>query len=232
MYHDKEKIAARLYEILDDLPVGPEGKEVSIDELLTPQQKYSLIMSILNGLPPTNFEMILEFNRTFAVKKEDTHVVKEWQGAGLAFRLIMEEALELGFAMGLSRGEIYSHFVDLQEKAESAPKNDITAVFDALLDLLYVTYRNFYTFNLIDIAYEGMEEVHGSNMSKLVPTSINEEKLKQLVKELRDKGNQVETVDLKNGYIMFKNAQTGKVLKPSTYREADLNKLIFNLLNK
>jgi len=225
-------MATRLYEILDDLILEDGEHFVSIDKLLNPQQKYDLIMSILNGLPITDFKNVLEFNTKFKVKKEKTHIIEDFKQKELRFNLIIEEAIELGRALGFDIHQ--RHILLMKMNLKIANKNiepSLTEVLDALTDLLYVTYGAIDVFNLTDSQYEAMQEVHISNMSKLIKKDENSlNTIKETVKKYKKKGIQVITKDLKNEYIAICDINTDKVLKPITYVKPDLKTIIYKHL--
>lgn len=233
MTEDKQSLATLLYEITDDLILeSPDAEDVSIDKLLTPQQKYSLIMSILNGLPMDSFERVIDLNAAFKAPVETTHIVTEFHNRELRFNLIAEELVELGFAMGLDKSIIYgllmNQFVVVTKKA---PKASLVETLDALTDLLFVVYGAFYTFNLIPVQLMAMEEVYDSNMTKLIPNSSNAlAEVKESVTELQKKGLNVISKDLKNGSIILRDKDTNKILKPLTYVKPDLETIINNHL--
>lgn len=235
MYHDNQRMATKLYEGLDNLILKDDnGKEASIDNLLDGTQKYHLIMSILNILPKTDFQSVLEFNKIFKVEKETTHVVTDFKDKQLTFELILEEVLELGKALGIETPNRYMSCIQINSKVDTKEiEPSLTEVGDALTDLLYVVYRGFYVYNLEDIQYDLMQEVHNSNLSKIIPSNENAlEIIKNTVQSYKDKGILVTSNNLKNGYIAIVNRDTGKILKPVTYTIPDLKTIINKHLNK
>lgn len=235
MYNNPQEVATKIYEILDDLIVTDDkGNETSIDNILDGQQKYSLIMSIVNGLPKTDFQSVIQFNQLFQVQKEETHVVRDCKGNILSFNLILEEALEFGKALGFDNATLYNNIIEVYSKVkEKEIEPGLVEVADALTDLLYVTYRGFYTYNLTDIQYQAMQEVHQSNISKLIPDNNDTlEVIKETIKTYGEQGIQVTSVNLKNGYFAIVNRATSKILKPVSYVKPDLKTIINNHLNK
>jgi len=228
MYHNKELLATRLYEVLDDLILTDDKGTVSIDKLLNPQQKYDMIMHIMNGLPITDFERVLEFNTKFKVKKETTHVVPNFTQRELRYQLILEEVLELGNAFGFTHYQLYATYIKVANKVNS--KNiepNLVNVLDAFIDILFVTYGGLDVCNLTDVSHEAMEEVYNSNMSKLIPDlHLSKDTIKASVKKLKEEGKDVVSLDLKNGYVAICDVVTGKILKPIIFSEPDLQKII------
>ena len=231
MYHDKQLLATRLYELLDDAILTDDKGTISIDNLLNPQQKYELIMHIMAGLPKSDLERVIEFNNIFKVDKEATHIIENFKHKELRFELILEETLELGKALGISDNDIYHSFLKLfvKVKAKEIPES-LTETLDALTDLLFVVYSAIDVFNLTDIQYDAFQEVFYSNMSKLILTNNTSdnplEVVRQSVKALNTKGYDVVTIDLKNNHLAILDNKTGKILKPVTFIEPNLDSLI------
>lgn len=226
MYHDKEQLATLLFEGLDDYIL----ENASINELLTPQQKYQLIMRVINILPATDHEKVIEFNQTFGVEKETTFDVAQFKYGVLRFSLLLEEVLELGTALGMSRGAMYELYVKIQEKvASKGIEPGITEVLDALTDISYVNYGALHVFNLDDITWAAMENVHDSNMSKIIPLGIGDTAFKEIIKELTADGTSILATSADKG-IVIRNKDTGKVLKPATYTPATLGNLLKSYL--
>lgn len=229
MIENKDKFATKLYEILDDLMLSDEKSvNVSIDKLLTPQQKYSLIMSIISELPMNNIEMVNSFHNKFKTPRENTHIVTDFKSSILRFNLILEEVLELGQALGFTDNELYTQFVLVYRKVITKTQtSNIINVLDALTDILFVTYGAIDIFNLTTIQHEAMEEVYTSNMSKLIPITGNElEVIKDSRKRLKEQGIDTVTNDLKNNYLSITNIETGKIQKPVTYSKPNLKTII------
>jgi predicted HAD superfamily Cof-like phosphohydrolase len=121
-------------------------------------------MAIINGLPKTDFQQVLQFNTAFKVTKENTHIVADFTQHILRFSLILEEAIELGFALGINKDDIYHIFTNLFVKIRDKQiKADLVEILDALTDLLYVVYGAIDVFNLANVQHDAMEEVHRSN---------------------------------------------------------------------
>lgn len=227
MYHKKEELATLLFEALDDLILGEGVEAVSIDRLITPNQKYHLIMNIINALPPSNMEMVREFNNKFEVERETTTNVLEFQHGKLRFRLLLEEVLELGAALGMSFGEIYKIYVELQDKVnKSNIIPSLVEVLDALTDITYVNEGALDVFNLSDISWEAMENVHNSNMSKLVPANISDKEYYAIIDEFTDNSIPIRAKKLPTGQVLIKHKDTNKVLKPKTYTPATLENIL------
>jgi len=230
MFYNREELAKVLFEGLDDAILGDEGEGevVSIDDLLTPKQKYYLVYTILDLIPKTDHEKVVEFNKTFGVDKEQGLDIITFKSSELRFRLLLEEVIELGFALGFTVGDMYQIYVELQDKVRG--KNiipSIVEVLDALTDINYVSYGAIDVFGLNEVAFDAMENVHDSNMSKLLPLNIKESELKQIVEEFNDSGVKIRTEKVEKGYVI-RNRNTNKVLKPSTYKPATLR----NIINK
>lgn len=228
MYTDKEKLSTLLHETIDDLILGDnnDAAPVSIDNLLNPKQKFYLVQAILNALPKTDHEKVIEFNETFKVDKEVGYDVTTFKSAELRFRLLLEEVLELGAALGIPSGKCYQIYVELQDKViKKDIEIGIVEVLDALTDITYVNYGALHVFNLDDITHDAMENVHDSNMSKIVSKEINQDAFIRICDELRQDGTNLVSEEVERG-IVIRNKDTGKVLKPSTYIPATLGNLM------
>lgn len=236
MLHDKANIVNKLGLIFDNLEfVDDNNVKIHLNKLLTPQQKYQLAMAIIKGLDKDDFECVIDFHDKFKVGKENTHIVHDFRFSLLRLSLIMEETLELAFALGFDRSTIYNIFINILGKVTN--KNieaSLTEVADALTDILFVTYGAIDVFNLKAPQHSLMQEVYSSNMSKL----INKDTMGWLtavqdtVKKYKTENTEVVSEDLNNGYIAIINKETRKILKPVTYKSPDLKKIINNHLNK
>ena len=223
-----ELTATKIFEMMDDLYVG-DKEPIALNSLLTPQQKYELTYAIIKVLPRTDLQQVQDFHEAFKVTKEDTDNVSTFKYNTLRLCLILEEAMELGKALGFNNDTLYRLIVDTYIKVKD--KNiepSIVEVADALADLRVVVNGATDVFNLSDISQELMDEVTSSNMSKLIP--IDHPDVIAIAtasrKAYSDKGINTFTEDLKNGYMAIKNQETGKILKPSTYVEPDLKTII------
>lgn len=219
--------------------VTDDGIETKIDDLLTPQQKYQLLLQVINNLPKDDFECVLDFHNKFNVQKEETHIITDFKYNKLRFNLILEECMELGFSLGLDRSIIYESFIDTLSKVYNKiyDKNiqvSLTEVADALTDILFVTYGAFDVFNLKEPQYKLMQEVYKSNMSKLISKEINGwlTLVTDTVKNYKEKGIEVISKEVDNSYIAIINKRTGKILKPVSFKEPNLETIINNHLNQ
>jgi predicted HAD superfamily Cof-like phosphohydrolase len=222
----KKDLLTIAYKSIENLKLTNEREElIPITSLLTPNLMYQICNTIVCDIPTSDMERVVEFNKAFKVS--DTETVEETRE--LTIRLILEESIELGFSLGLDKRDIYSIFLELLTKVE---KENLEAkqvnVFDALLDLIYVTYRGFYIHKLIPQQEKGMLEVHTSNMSKLLPIDTDIETIKKCVSDLKEKGFTPRTEDLHNGYIAIRDSQTNKILKPLTHKKANLTNILNN----
>lgn len=232
MYQDKQLLATRLYEVLDNLILIDDKGSVSIDDLLNPQQKYALIMHIINGLPKTDFERALEFNNQSEEPKEVTHIVTDFIESQRRFKLILEEIVKLGNAIGYNEYSLYMVFISIHANIQK--KNiepNLTNVLKILTNLLFVTYGTIDVFNLTPLQYDAMQEVYQSYNSKLIPK--NEYSLsivKESVEKLKIEGYNIITNNLKNNNITIRDRESNKMLKPVTYIKPNLQSLIINYL--
>ena len=213
------------------IPVLTGEKETSTPILthLQDRQLYIVALELYHKLNKSNLEQTIEFQKAFVVPQEATHVVENFKHKELRFRLILEECLELGKALGFKSGELYLIYRELADKVEKSEiSEDIFNVADALSDILYTTYGAFYTFNLEEITDELFSEVHKSNMSKLVSTdSVGfMDTIVQSVNAYKEKDVNVVSVNLKNNYFSINHLESNKILKPVTYVEPNLVDII------
>lgn len=234
MYHDKQKLATKLFEIFDNIYVeNNEEVEIALDNILDAKQKYSLIMQIIQNLPRTDLENVQRFHKAFKVPKENTHIATDFIYKELRFRLILEECLEMAKALGMSSDKTYSIFLELHKKVkEKNIEPGIKEVLDALMDLLVVVNGTIDVFNLAEVSYEAMEEVTSSNLSKLIKKNLDTLKvIKETKKKMDIAGVNAVVEDLNNGYFAVKSLDTGKILKPTTYIEPNLAYILKSIIN-
>ena len=227
MFHNSQDIAVKLYEILDDLTLTDDKGKISIDKLLNPGQKYDLVMSILIGLPRTNFQKVLELDENFGTPRENTHVIQDFEYKEQRFKLILERAIELGFSLGYTNISLYNTFIHIFNDVEKREiPHNLEKVLEILIDTLFTTYTTIDVLNLTDTVYEAVEELYDSKMTKLIP---NEEAsmstLRKSVKILQGKGVEVVTKNLGNNNLMYDRI-TGKEVNPVTYISPNLKTII------
>ena len=211
--------------ILDEMRLVNGIKLVDIIDTTTLNQ---IVLQIASRLPKSNQTLVTEFNDTFKVEREVSTSVINWKTKELRFQLILEETIELAFALGYTRDSLVNIFRDLGIKVyNKSPYIDngekITEVLDALLDLLYVTHGALDTFNLASIAQEGMNEVHKSNISKLCET---QEILIDTIKMYNAQDIEIISEQQSDGTYIVKNRKTNKVLKSINYTPVNLKQLL------
>ncbi len=230
MTEDKNAFMNILYKSIDKVKLKDnDGVELSIDNFLTPQQKYQILLTIVADFPKNDVECVLDFHDKFKVEKEDTHVVTDFKYSELRFNLILEEVLELGKALGFSNHRLYDLILSQYQKILVKPvETSLTEVLDALTNILFVTHGAIDAFNLTPIQHKAMLEVYKSNMSKLVESNVPnvQEILKDTISSYKGKGIEVVSVDLKNNYIAICDRDTDKILKPVTYTKPDLETIV------
>ena len=95
----------------------------------------------------TTLEMVQEFHETYGLPVEAQQTTGSEQTKDLRINLLQEE---------------------LDELKEALANNDIVETLDALIDLQYVLDGAFLSFGLQNVKMEAFDEVHRSNMSKLM----------------------------------------------------------------
>lgn len=232
MIHDKTLLANTLSTIISNIEFEDDANlKIHIDKLLTPQQKYQLLLHILNNFPKNDFSFVLDFHDKFKVQKEEEPTfVTMFKFAELRLSLILEEAVELGYALEFTKDDIYRLFCKVFNKVtKQETEKSIVEIADALTDLLFVTYGAFDVFNLTKAQYPLMEEVYKSNMSKLISTENPNwlEIVKESIIAYKEKGIEVVSENFNNGYIGIINKETKKILKPVSYVAPKLNEIVF-----
>ena len=140
----------------------------------------------------TNFQKVSSWNDFAGNKKPSKPEIPESTTVELCLDLICEE---------------------LDESSEAIIDRDLTAVIDAVGDLLYVTYGLAHRFG-ID-ADKALQEVHISNLSKFC---VLEDDAKNTLHKYYDLGVPAE-YDLVDGLYVIRNTDTGKILKGVRFKE-------------
>lgn len=203
-----------------------DNGDILLDKL-TGSEIYQLSNILISKVETTNQDLVTEFNETFKAEKETTNIVEDFKFKELRIALVQEELLELAFALGYPRQDVYALFIKQLEKVYSnSPFIDngerTVEVFDAVLDLLVVTYGIPDIFNMASAVPEGMKEVHNSNMSKLC-NNIDEVKL--TVEKYREEGIELVSEETPKGYVV-KNRDTGKILKSILFKKPNLKNIL------
>lgn len=210
MYYDKELLATRLYEILDDSIVGG----VSIDEVLTPAQKYDLIIDIINGLPYSNLEKVLILYKEF--EKDKKSIIEDDTTILLIITICINILKQYN-----SKDNVYSKLINIfkavYDNKEEIKDYEIKGLlFKHYLQILSLVYSLFINEKAESIIHEGMLEVLDFELSKL---HGNIEEVKETVNKY---GNSVETVKLKHNNLY-------KVINKNTNIAVNANEKLFNI---
>lgn len=230
------ELAEKMFMGLNDSIITGQKGETKLSNILDHTQLGNIIHKVISMIPETPLEQVQRFNNAFDVEKEETHVVTDFKHKRLLFTLIIEEAIELGFSLGFSNIELYKILVDSfksTEKEEIEP--NLVNSFDALLDLLFVTYGAIDRMNLSPILEKGFKEVTDSNMSKLIPIDKTEKYLDVIkaTKAKYDKQNILirSSKTKNNAFVVINNVKTNKVMKPTSYFKPKLSKILNQFLN-
>lgn len=228
MYENKTRLVEHLYKTFENLKVEDDGKEVHIDKLLTPPQKYSLIMQIINDLPKSDFERVIELNKLFAFTNEETHIVSDFNYDEYHFHNMLAQILLLGKAFNYSNIELYNKMTSIFSEIESLEiSKNLESVLETLNKILIATYTVINVSNLTKSHYESMQETCRSIESILIPFSEEAlEIITKSVKEYNNKGIEIYTTDLKNGYSVIKDRETQSILQPISYSKPNLSPII------
>ncbi len=233
MAHYRQQLADNLYQILEGAYLSGDQADVALDKVITPSQRYSLVMQIVKRLPLTNRERVETFNRATKIEKENTHIVTDFKYRELCIKLLFEEVLELAFSFGFNREGIYNNFISAINKvADENIEPSLLSVLDAIVDIQFVMEYIVDRCNLNDIIDKAQKEVFESNMSKLIPMNENTDKVLIQSVNILSATQPILSENLNNGYVIIKNRNSGKILKPITYKKPDLASIIEKHLNK
>jgi predicted HAD superfamily Cof-like phosphohydrolase len=201
----------------------------SLKSIFNDDELFEITLKLAPAIDKTNQELVTEFNDTFKAEKETTEIVDDFKFKELRIALILEECIELAFALGYDASKLYDLFLKLRTKVYSASPllnngEQLTEAFDAGIDLLVVVYGLFDIFNMAEAVPEGMKEVHKSNMSKLCNNKLE---LEQTVKKYAEEGITLYTEE-SNGMYIVKNRETNKILKSVSYQKPNLKQILIN----
>lgn len=215
-----ETRAKEIYEILDNMQLD---NGMALGDKVSPEVIYQIVVELNSKLPMNNLEKVVHFNKTFGVPVDKGEVLKFTQSK-LRYELILEETLELAFAFGIERAEVYVTFAQILGKVynKPIPENDTERkieVFDALLDLLVVVYGGFYIADMIEAVEDGMDEVYVSNMSKIINSK---EELIATIEKYKKEGINLVSEELDNKHFIVKHKDTGKILKSISFKQPKL----------
>ncbi len=206
-------------------------KPINLRDYVTPNVLNQIAIKLVMKLGMSNQDKVTEFNDTFKVQREHEEEVVNFTTKDLRLQLIVEEMVELAFALGFGELSLKHMIKEKINKVYNKPPfsdngEKLVETFDALIDLLYVTYGALDAFNMADKTEAGMQEVHSSNMSKVCD---NSEVLQATVQKYKEEGITLVTEQLPNGKYIVKHNETKKVLKSINYRPASLKSILFNL---
>lgn len=222
MYADKEKLAVRLYEILENTVVGG----VNIDEVLTPSQRYDLVISIINGLPYSNQEIVKIINKEFenpVYNFEDREIGDISLLLTSAFNLFKSHNVDRDFVYNL----VISEFNSVYNQESNYSDEDIIKLF---LDNLIVSYNLLEERGLSSIIYEGMLELLNHKLSML---HNNIEEVKDTIKNYTKK-EELETIKLNsnNKFKIVKKITRKVIGNPNNVIPFNIKDLIKSLTTK
>jgi predicted HAD superfamily Cof-like phosphohydrolase len=165
----------------------------------------------------SNFEKVVDFNKTFGVKTHTSPQLNIFDAdpslVSLRMKLIREEVKEL---------------------EEAVSQKDMTETVDALTDILYVVYGAGSSFGIdMDKAFD---IVHSSNMSKTCETITQAEETVDWYNKNSEKYNEenpaqapikpaIRKSEDDKLFVVY-NETTGKVLKSIYYTAAKFNSLL------
>lgn len=218
----------KVNEVLNILLKMKLNNDVALTDILLPHILNEIAINLTIEFNRSSQELVTEFNDAFQVEREETNQVEDFKTSNLRVGLILEETIELSFALGFPPVDLYNLFIAKRNKVySSSPFIDngrkLTETFDALIDLLYVTYGALDVFNLSSITEEGMVEVHSSNMSKVCK---DVDILKRTVEKYRKDNINLRTIELTDGTYIVQDTYTKKVLKSIDYTPANLKQIL------
>jgi predicted HAD superfamily Cof-like phosphohydrolase len=146
-------------------------------------------------------EKVKEFHETFDMPVLSEPTIPDSERCDLRISLLEEEINEL---------------------KQAILDKDITEVFDAFNDILYILGGSILEFGMQDKFKQGFDEVHRSNMSKACKTV--EEALLTIDKYKKSNNFDSDYIEKNNSFIVKR--KDGKLLKSINYSPADLKKII------
>lgn len=155
----------------------------------------------------TDFQRVVEFNRTFGVKVNDSPQT----------RIFDEDPKLVKYRLDLIVEEV-------NELKEAIEKKDLVEVCDALADIIYVVQGAGASFGIdLDKAFD---IVHRSNMSK---ACISEEQAQMTVDHYKRNETRYDSPTYRRSadgkYWVVYNESTGKILKNVAYTPANFDPL-------
>lgn len=146
-------------------------------------------------------EKVKEFHETFDMPVLSEPTIPDSERCDLRISLLEEEINEL---------------------KQAILDKDITEVFDAFNDILYILGGSILEFGMQDKFKQGFDEVHRSNMSKACKTV--EDALLTIDKYKKSDNFDSDYIEKNNSFIVKR--KDGKLLKSINYSPADLKKII------
>lgn len=146
-------------------------------------------------------EKVKEFHETFDMPVLSEPTIPDSERCDLRISLLEEEINEL---------------------KQAILDKDITEVFDAFNDILYILGGSILEFGMQDKFKQGFDEVHRSNMSKACKTV--EEALLTIDKYKKSNNFDSDYIEKNNSFIVKR--KDGKLLKSINYSPVDLKKII------
>lgn len=146
-------------------------------------------------------EKVKEFHETFDMPVLSEPTIPDSERCDLRISLLEEEINEL---------------------KQAILDKDITEVFDAFNDILYILGGSILEFGMQDKFKQGFDEVHRSNMSKACKTV--EDALLTIDKYKKSNNFDSDYIEKNNSFIVKR--KDGKLLKSINYSPADLKKII------
>lgn len=146
-------------------------------------------------------EKVKEFHETFDMPVLNEPTIPDSERCDLRISLLEEEINEL---------------------KQAILDKDITEVFDAFNDILYILGGSILEFGMQDKFKQGFDEVHRSNMSKACKTV--DEALLTIDKYKKSDNFDSDYIEKNNSFIVKR--KDGKLLKSINYSPADLKKII------
>ena len=116
---------------------------------------------------------------------------------------------------------------EVGELFKAVGEEDLKGIADGICDSIWVIIRLAQRYGLP--VEKLFERVYESNMSKLI--SMNDEdyvkNIEDSIKNLIQTGKAEKvSVSIKDGYAILRNADTGKVLKPLTFKEPNFDDIL------
>ena len=209
MYLPKSQIEVKVFEAINDT-IFYNGK--NIDEVLPIEERALICVNVMESLPPTMPDLIRTYHKDRKLG-DDVEIEK-------VYYHLLEEVIELGFELNISRIDIYEQFA-IRLNNIPYKSNSRESLINELADVSTIVGSIAEYVKMGDILYDAILIVKESNDSKI----CNLEQVEQTVKENNLSNSSVRTKELGNNKYLMVDEDTGKSIKPVGYKPPNFKHL-------